>query len=367
MNVQKYTRNQAGNILTHCNRADPTRTYGNQQIDTSKTYLNYNLAIRNDDMTDFEFMKHRCEELNIFKRKDVNYMASWVVTLPQDFKGELKDFFKESYNYLSNKYGEENVISSYIHLDETTPHMHFCFVPTVFDEKKQRLKVNAKECINKMELQTIHKKMQNYLESKLNTEVNILNNATVEGNKTIKELKKQEILKNKAIEELKDDSTIKEAVRKELKSELEEELQSINEELKESKQEFKSIRKDIETSNKNYNELEEKRIDNVLLINKQQQQISENDKRLQEQKETDYYKDLKKENESLKEELKWYKKVYKKFINIVANIFVKIINTEQEEEAIIKDIRKNFEDEPLVIQDLNKDVNDLAESESQEM
>lgn len=367
MNVQKYTRNQAGNILTHCNRADPTRTYGNQQIDTSKTYLNYNLAIRNDDMTDFEFMKHRCEELNIFKRKDVNYMASWVITLPQDFKGELKDFFKESYNYFSNKYGKENVISSYVHMDETTPHMHFCFVPVVFDKKKQRLKVNAKECINKLELQTIHKEMQNYLESKLNTKVNILNGATVEGNKTIEELKKQEELKVKAIEELKNDPIIKENTEKELRAELTDELETVKEEIEENKQELKSIKNDVLKSNKTYNKLEEKRIDNVLLIKHQEQEILENDKRLKEQKETDYYKDLKKENEKLKEELKWYKKVYKKFINIVANIFVKIINTEQEEEAIIKDIRKNFEDEPSVIQDLNKDVNDLAESESQEM
>ena len=55
-------------------------------------------------------------------------------------------------------------------------------------------KVNAKQCINKVELKQIHPEMQEYLENKLQTKVNILNGATAEGNKTIDQLKKEEIL-----------------------------------------------------------------------------------------------------------------------------------------------------------------------------
>ena len=192
MNCEKFTRNQSGNILVHCDRSDPNRTYKNQEIDHSKTYLNYNLAPEHTGMTDYEFMKKRCEEFKVLKRKDVNWLVSWVITMPTDYKGNKALFFREAYNFMANRYGKGNVVSAYVHLDETSPHMHFCFVPVIFDKKKQEYKVNAKQCINKVELKQIHPEMQEYLENKLQTKVNILNGATAEGNKTIDQLKKEE-------------------------------------------------------------------------------------------------------------------------------------------------------------------------------
>lgn len=206
MNCQKYTRNQASNILVHCNRSDPNRTYGNEQIDHSKSHLNYNLAPTRN-ISDFDFMKKRCEELNIFKRKDINWMVSWLVTMPQDYTGNKERFFDKSYEYMTNKYGEENVISAYVHMDETTPHLHFTFVPVVYNGKKQEYKVNAKQCITKTELQKIHTDMQNYLEKELNTNVNLLNGATKEGNKSIRQLKETSAVKEKAIKELVENPT----------------------------------------------------------------------------------------------------------------------------------------------------------------
>lgn len=206
MNCQKYTRNQASNILVHCNRSDPNRTYGNEQIDHSKSHLNYNLAPTRN-ISDFDFMKKRCEELNIFKRKDINWMVSWLVTMPQDYTGDKERFFDKSYEYMTNKYGEENVISAYVHMDETTPHLHFTFVPVVYNGKKQEYKVNAKQCITKTELQKIHTDMQNYLEKELNTNVNLLNGATKEGNKSIRQLKETSAVKEKAIKELVENPT----------------------------------------------------------------------------------------------------------------------------------------------------------------
>ena len=239
MNCEKFTRNQSGNILVHCNRSDPNRTYKNQEIHHDTTILNYNLAPKHENMTDFEFMKNRCESLKILKRNNVNWLVSWVVTIPADYTGSQELFFKEAYNFFEKKYGKENVVSSYVHLDETSPHMHFCFVPVVFDEKKQTYKVNAKVCINKVELQKIHPEMQEYLEEKLQTKVNILNGATKEGNKTVEQLKSQEKIKQKAITELIKNPTeeIKKAVienipKEEKESIVEEEIETIKEELK---------------------------------------------------------------------------------------------------------------------------------------
>jgi len=104
MNCEKFTRNQSTNILVHCNRSDPNRTYKNQEIDHSKTYLNYNLAPKHEGMTDYEFMKKRCEELKILKRKDVNWLVSWVITMPADYTGNKALFFRETYNFMENRY-----------------------------------------------------------------------------------------------------------------------------------------------------------------------------------------------------------------------------------------------------------------------
>ena len=239
MNCEKFTRNQSGNILVHCNRSDPNRTYKNQEIDHSKTYLNYNLAPEHKGMTDYEFMKKRCEEFKILKRKDVNWLVSWVITMPADYTGNKALFFREAYNFMENRYGKDNVVSAYVHLDETSPHMHFCFVPVIFDKKKQEYKVNAKQCINKVELKQIHPEMQEYLENKLQTKVNILNGATAEGNKTIEQLKKEEKIKQKVISELINNPTeeIKKLVIDQIPEEqkeniIEEEIKNVKEELK---------------------------------------------------------------------------------------------------------------------------------------
>lgn len=243
MNCEKFTRNQSTNILVHCNRSDPNRTYKNQKIDHSKTHLNYNLAPEHKDMTDYEYMKKRCEEFKILKRKDVNWLVSWVITMPTDYTGNKELFFKETYSFMENKYGRENVVSAYVHLDETSPHMHFCFVPVVFDKKKQKYKVNAKQCVNRVELKQIHPQIQEYLEEKLQTKVNILNGATAEGNKTVEQLKNEEKIKQKAIAELIQNPTeeIKKIVIEQISEEqkeniIEEEIENVKEEIKKDPQ-----------------------------------------------------------------------------------------------------------------------------------
>ncbi|CRH60246.1 Uncharacterised protein [Chlamydia trachomatis] len=73
-------------------------------------------------------------------------------------------------------------------MDETTPHMHFAFIPVVFDKKKNIEKVCAKEVITKTELKTFHKDYQEYLDNNLSYECLVHTGITKE-NKTIKELK----------------------------------------------------------------------------------------------------------------------------------------------------------------------------------
>ena len=210
-------------------------------------------------------MKKRCEDLKILKRKDVNWLVSWVVTLPTDYTGDEKVFFQETYNFLENRYGKENVVSAYVHLDETSPHIHFCFVPVIFDNKKQQFKVNAKKCIDKNELKYIHPQIQEYLEKKLQTKVSILNGATIEGNKTIEQLKKETDIQQKAITELvKNPSVeIKKAVIEQMPEEqkdqiVEQEIEKVKEELKQDPEFIKICQNKAMAENEQLEELEAK-------------------------------------------------------------------------------------------------------------
>lgn len=187
--MMKHTKASCGHMFAHYDRkADHI---SNENLDSSKTHLNYNLAAH-QQMGQGEFVKQRCSEVHCQNRKDVNVMVSWVVTAPKDLpEAELATFFSESYSFLSARYGRENIVSSYVHMDEVTPHMHFAFVPVVFDSKKDRYKVSAKEAVNRRDLKSFHEDLKQCLEAALKHEVGILNEATALGNKTVKELKSQ--------------------------------------------------------------------------------------------------------------------------------------------------------------------------------
>ena len=61
----------------------------------------------------------------------------------------------------------------------------------VFVRKRGGYKVSAKEVINRRNLQTFHADLSKYLEQQLGFPVNVLNEATKEGNRSIEQLKRQ--------------------------------------------------------------------------------------------------------------------------------------------------------------------------------
>lgn len=192
MHVAKYNKSATGHMCAHYERRKDDRgeyiKFGNQNIDLSRTHLNYNLAPEHDQI---EFIQQRTSEVKCQKRADVNVMCDWVVTAPEGLdRGHLKDFFKASYDFFEKRYGRENVISAYVHMDETTPHMHFAFVPVVFDKKKEIYKVSAKQLLTKTELKRMHPDLTRHLKEEYSwgRNLKILNGATAGGNRTVAEL-----------------------------------------------------------------------------------------------------------------------------------------------------------------------------------
>lgn len=188
--VTKYTKVQSGHMLKHFERAEEV-TKERDNIDATKTHLNYNLVPFGTRGQ--ERLNKRLKEVYCLNRKDVNVLCDWIITAPQTLPNERQEeFFKESYKFMCARYGgENNVVSACVHNDEQQPHLHFAFVPITYDNKKEKYKVSAKEVVNRKDLQTFHQDLQKHLENKMNIKIDILNGATVDGNKSIDELKRK--------------------------------------------------------------------------------------------------------------------------------------------------------------------------------
>lgn len=203
--VEKYTIGAIGHMFKHYERGKDENgdyiKFGNQNINLSKTNTNYNLAT-DQSLPQLAFINKRLKEVKVQQRKDVNVMCSWIVTLPQGMEKNEKQFFETVYRFLSERYGKENVVSAYVHRDESQPHVHFSFVPVVSDKKKKRQKVSAKELLNRQELQRFHEDLEKYLFTVFHQDVGIRNDATKLGNQTVRELKRKSALKEQqALEE----------------------------------------------------------------------------------------------------------------------------------------------------------------------
>lgn len=198
----KFAANAVGRMCGHYGRTegDGVRR-SNENIDPARTHLNYNLAPEHDG-GQIAFMQKRLSEVKLQKRADVNVLCDWVVTLPVDekfkrFNPEIQrietiKFFRASYDFLERRYGRENVVSAYVHMDEKTPHLHFAFIPVTEDKKKGGFKVSAKEVLSRSDLRTFHTDLQKALRER-GVILDVLNGATKDGNKTVAELKKESI------------------------------------------------------------------------------------------------------------------------------------------------------------------------------
>ncbi len=207
--VAKFTRGTCGLLSRHYDRYKDKEhpeevKYKNQDIDPERTHLNYNLAPMREQMP---YLKKRLEEVHCLKRDDVNVMCDWVVTAPKELPAEhQREFFEVVYKHLADKYGEKNVLSAYVHMDEKQPHMHFAFVPVVYDMKKGKEKVSAKEALNRSQLKRFHPELQEVIDNWIDRkeysfECNVLNGATEGGNKTVEELKIESLIEMRKEEE----------------------------------------------------------------------------------------------------------------------------------------------------------------------
>jgi len=137
--MQKMKSLAIKGMQIHNQREKESQTNGD--IDPKKLHLNYDLVNGDYDINYKEKIETRIQEgVTTGKtiRKDAVKLASFLVTSDKDFFDQLdpreeKRFFEESYEFLAEKYGRENIVYAMVHKDEKTPHMHVGFVPITED------------------------------------------------------------------------------------------------------------------------------------------------------------------------------------------------------------------------------------------
>ena len=73
-------------------------------------------------------------------RRDSVMMVETLITASPEFMhslppAEQRAYFAAALDFVSERVGKQNIISAVVHMDETTPHMHLCFVPITKEGK----------------------------------------------------------------------------------------------------------------------------------------------------------------------------------------------------------------------------------------
>lgn len=180
--IAKYKASAVGKLCAHYNRWQgiDNQNVSRENIDKSRTHLNYTLGVYEKDGKRFigkvrgtaswATVKGRIDAVNArakaegkrATRKDAVVMADMVVTLPPNVPPEdAYKFFWNSYQYIADRVGRGNLLGGYVHMDETTPHMHVPFTP-ILDGR-----FNYKKMCDRKFYQTFHRGLGDRLEQKM--------------------------------------------------------------------------------------------------------------------------------------------------------------------------------------------------------
>lgn len=164
--VARMTKLKADNLVGIGNHDQrKTTNHSNEDIDVSRSHLNYDLvAGRTDNFkTDIEAYINENKASKRAVRKDAVLVNEWILTSDKDFFDQLDEvetrkYFETAKQYFADNYGDENIRYAVVHLDEKTPHMHMGIVP--FDDDR---KLSAKRIFNREALQRIQEELPQYL------------------------------------------------------------------------------------------------------------------------------------------------------------------------------------------------------------
>lgn len=151
LHIQKPKGNDSG-TTAHIERtvspanADPERTHLN------KEFIKFPAGVDNRTQA----IQHRIENAGIKRKISHNQVRALQVIFSGTHEdmhriqavGKLDEWYRDNIKWLRETFGEDNVVSAVLHMDEKTPHIHATVVPIVTGERRkirEKKKIEAQE------------------------------------------------------------------------------------------------------------------------------------------------------------------------------------------------------------------------------
>lgn len=189
-----YKRSGVAAMIGHYNREAERKGYHRENIDSSKTAQNFAIGADSPDAlaaavrarVDQAVAQHE-KSTGKRIRKDANVLSDWVITLPKDCpRDKAPAFFQICVTAVQARYGKENVPGGFVHLDETTPHVHIPVIPV----KDGRLR--ASKVFTRADLQGFHSYIGRVCDTVLGFHVSIELDPADAGMKQLSHLKQKD-------------------------------------------------------------------------------------------------------------------------------------------------------------------------------
>lgn len=186
-----YKRSGAAPMLAHYERRpELERGFTRENIDASRTAENYAIGADSPQAlaaalrarVDGAVREHE-RTAGKAVRRDANVISDWVVTLPRDCpRQDARRFFEVAVDLCRERYGAENCLGGFVHMDETTPHVHIPVVP-VRDGRLRSAKV-----FTRTDLQRFHKDLGRAEDAALGRHVSVELDPGQQGEKQLSHL-----------------------------------------------------------------------------------------------------------------------------------------------------------------------------------
>lgn len=362
-------------------------------VDPERTHLNYALVntyantrgvgamvyedvtpdlVRSVDRALKERVEEYQQETGCQVRKNSVVLSSWVVQCPEALRGNVENekmFFDQVNTFMMKELGNKNVIATFVHYDETTPHCHVHTVPCGHNRNTGKPAIGSNAVYTREYLKDFHVRFNDHMEAVFGIENLIVTPERVtsqKGNLSLTEFKKAklteevekmtkevediEIYKKKVVSEVLDLQTIQRDLAFSIRA-----LRAHNDELEVRNDELKNKNEELTNENKKLTAQKD------WLVNEGEQR-----KKLSEewQKETKELvsqhavlsvenKTLKKENEELQNTVKSLKTMYNELVQKVKTLKNKLnwwvkssedIETKRRSRELKNEIENEFPD-----------------------
>lgn len=201
--LENYTKKDLGKMLREHERS--LKNYENK-VDISRSDQNYGYGVLSSAEAKNSFNRRVTDVMNGKEvQEKTNICSEWVISCPVELMGtgKEKSFFDECWKFAGNRYGQENMISGFVHMDETRPHMHMMLVPEAISRKTGKRTVSSASLMTRAELSGFHKDLDKHCENVFGQKNLVKNGKTIADNVNVRDLARiQENVKQQYADEI---------------------------------------------------------------------------------------------------------------------------------------------------------------------